>query len=75
MPSLNQVIYKSNSPDIKQGALDTVVAMGDFARANYDSISQLNKDILDKEQELQKTKQDLVAAETHHKQEVQLLKQ
>ena len=37
--ALNQIIWKSDSPDIKQGSLDTTVDMGDFARANYDSIS------------------------------------
>ena len=48
--------------------------MEDFARANFDSISELNKAFLDKEQELQKSKQDLVVAEAHHKQEIHLLK-
>ena len=42
--TLNQVILKLDSPDIKEGALDTAVAMGDFVGANFDSISQLNKD-------------------------------
>ena len=51
-PALNQVIWKSDSPNIKQGALDTTVSMGDFAGANFDLVSQLNKDLLDKEQEL-----------------------
>ena len=48
-PTLNQVIWKSDSHDINQGSLDIIAAMGDFARANFDSISQLNKDILVKE--------------------------
>ena len=49
--------------------------MGAFAGDNYDSVSQLNKYLLDKEQEMQKAKHDFVAAEAHHKQEFQLLKQ
>ena len=74
VPTLNQIIWKSDSPDIKQGDLDTTTTMGDFAGANFDSISELNKAFLDKEQELQKSKQDLVVAEAHHKQEIHLLK-
>ena len=54
--------------------MDTIATMGDFAGANFDSILELNKDFLDKEQELQKIKQDLIAAKAHHKQEVKLLK-
>ena len=73
--ALNQVIWKSDSLDIKQGALDIVAAMGDFAGANYDSISQLNKDLLNKEQEQKTIKQDLVTAEACHQEEVRLLKQ
>ena len=56
VPALNKFIWKSYSPDVKQGDLDTIAAMGAFARANFDSVSQLNKDLLDKEQELQKSK-------------------
>ena len=48
--------------------------MGDFAGANYDSISQLSVTLTDKEQELQKAKLDLVAAEGKHEQEVKQLK-
>ena len=39
VPALNQVIWKSDSPDIKKWALDTTTSMGDFARSNYDSVS------------------------------------
>ena len=66
VPALNQVIWKSISPDIKQGALDTTTTMGAFTGANIDSVSQLNKDILEKEQEIQNIKDDLVAVEAHH---------
>ena len=41
MHALSQVLWKSNTPYIKQGALDTIAAMGAFAGANYNSISQL----------------------------------
>ena len=40
--------------------------MGAFARANYDSVSQLTKDILSKEHELQKERKDLEAVDAHH---------
>ena len=39
----SQIIWKRDSSDIKQGALDTTIAMGDFAGANFDQVSQLNK--------------------------------
>ena len=70
VPSLNQVIQKIDSPDIKQGSLDTTTAIGAFAGANYDSFSQLNKDLLNKEQELQKINQDLLETEAHHEEEI-----
>ena len=40
--------------------------MVDLVVANHDSISQLNKDLLKKEQDLQNIKQYLVAAKAHH---------
>ena len=49
--------------------------MGAFVGANYDSVSRLNKYLLDKEQELQKDKKDLEAVEAHHQKEIQFLKQ
>ena len=48
--------------------------MGAFIGANFDSVSQLNKELEEKEQELQKIKQDLEQAEAHHSQEIQHLK-
>ena len=59
---------------MKQGDLDTAASMGEFAGDNYDSMSQLNKGISNKEQELQNIKLDLVASKVCHKQEVHLLK-
>ena len=75
IPSLNQVIWKSDTLDIKQGALDIVGAIRAFAGANYDSVSQLSLTLSDKEQELQKSKLDLAAAEARHEQEVKQLQQ
>ena len=40
MPPLGQVLWKIDTPDIKQGALDTTTTMGVFAGANYDYVSQ-----------------------------------
>ena len=73
--SLNRVIWKLDSLDIKQGDLDTTTFTGDFAGANFDLVSQLNKEFLDKEQELQKAKKDLAQTKEQHKQEIQLLKE
>ena len=41
----NQIIWKRDSTDVKQEALETKTAMGAFAGANYDSVSSLNKEI------------------------------
>ena len=59
MPSLNQIIWKADTTDIQQGTMDTVVAMGVFARANFNSVLQLSLVLGEKEKELQKAKQDL----------------
>ena len=75
MPALSQVLWKSDTPNIKQGELDTPAAMEDFAGANYDSVSQLSVTLTDTEQELQKSRLDLVAAEAKHVEEVKQLKQ
>ena len=48
--------------------------MGAFVGANYDSVSQLTKDLLSKEQELHTSKMDLEAVEAHHLKEIELLK-
>ena len=55
--------------------MDTTIAMGTFARENYDSVSHLHKVLLDKEQQLQKAKEDLVEAEARYQNETHLLKQ
>ena len=60
---------------MKRGELYTSAVIGDFARDNYDSVSQLSVTLTDKEQKLQKDKLDLVAIEAKHEQEVKELKQ
>ena len=74
LPALNQVVWRTNAPNVRQGALDTTVAMGAFTGANYDSVSNLHKDLLDKEHELKKSKEDLAAAEAHYPKETRLLR-
>ena len=74
VPSLNQVVWRTDAPNVKQGALDTTTSMGDFVGENYDLVSRLNKDLLDKEWELSKAKEDLEAAEAQHQKETQILK-
>ena len=39
VPTLNQVIWKLDSHDIKQGDLDIVAAMGAFVGTNFDLVS------------------------------------
>ena len=63
VPSLNQVFWRIDASNEEQGALDTIAAMGAFAGANYDSMSQLTKYLLSKEQELKTSKRDLEAVE------------
>ena len=38
MPALSHIIWKLDTPDSKQGALDMIATIGAFARANYDSV-------------------------------------
>ena len=45
---LNQIIWKRDSLDTKQESLDMEAAMGDFVGANFDSVSQLNKEVEEK---------------------------
>ena len=48
----NQIIWKRTSNDVKQEALESATALGSFARDNYYSVSLLNKEVEEKEQEL-----------------------
>ena len=70
MPALSQVIWKLDTPDSKQGELDTTAVIGDFAGANYDYVLELSVNLTDKEQELQKDKMDLEAVRKNMKQEM-----
>ena len=74
VPALNQVVWRTDAPNERQGELDKTTAMGAFVGDNYDLVSQLAKDILSKEQELQKSKRDLEVAEARHLKEIELLK-
>ena len=48
--------------------------MGAFVGANFDLVSQLSKEVKEREQELQRSKQDQAQAEAQHKHEIQDLK-
>ena len=49
--------------------------MGAFAWANYNTVSQLTKYILNKKKELQKARKDMEATEARHLKDIELLKQ
>ena len=48
--------------------------MGSFTRENYDSVSLLNKEVEEKEKELQKSKQEQAQENAQHQQELQDLR-
>ena len=73
LPGFDQIVWRTNSRNGNEGALDTTAAMQAFAGANYNSVSQLTKDLLSKEQELQKSRKDLEAAEAHHLKDIEIL--
>ena len=75
VPALGQVIWKADTSDIQQGAVDTTTAMGVFAVDNFNSVSQLSLALGEKEKELQKEKEDLAEAKKRHEQEIDQLKQ
>ena len=52
VPAFDQNVWITDAPNEKEGALDTTAAMGVFAGANYNLVSQLTKYLLSKEQEL-----------------------
>ena len=35
-PTLNQVVWRIDAPNVRQGALDTIATMGSFVVENYD---------------------------------------
>ena len=71
----DQIVWRTDAPNEKQGALDTKTSMGAFAGANYNTVSQQTKYLLSKEKELQKSRKDLEAAEARHLKDIELLKQ
>ena len=52
LPGFDQIVWRTDAPNEKEGALDTTAVMGVFAGDNYNLVSQLTKYILTKEQEL-----------------------
>ena len=72
--ALGQVIWKEDTSDLPQGAVDATVAMGVFAGANFSIISQLSLAFGEKEKQLDKLKQDLAEAEKKYQQEIDKLK-
>ena len=64
----NQIIWKRDSSNTKQESLYTTASMGASVVANFDSVYQINKELEEKEHELQNSKQDLVQDEACHSQ-------
>ena len=73
VPAFDQIVWRTDALNEKERALDTTVAMAAFAGANYNSMSQLTKDLLSKEKELQKARKDLEIAEARHLKDIELL--
>ena len=73
--SLGQVIWKVDTSNLPQGAVDTATSMGVFAGANFNTVSQLSLAFGEKEKELDKLKHDLPEAENRYQQEIGKLKQ
>ena len=73
--TFDQIVWRIDAPNEKEGALDIAAAMGAFAGDNYNSVSQLTKDLLSKEHEIHKEIKDLEAAEAFHLKDIELLKQ
>ena len=75
VPAFDQIVWRTDAPNEKEGVLDTTTAMGAFVGANYNSMSQLTKDLLSKEQELHKARKDMEEAEACRVKDIELLKQ
>ena len=52
----HHIICKMGSFDTKQDSMDTIAAMGAFVGASFDSVSQLNKELEGKEEEMQNSR-------------------
>ena len=72
--TLGQVIWKEDTSNLPQHALDAAAAMGVFTGANFNTFSQLSLDYGEREKELDKLKQDLAEAENMYQQEIGKLK-
>ena len=59
VPFVGQVIWKADTSDMQQKAVETTLSMGAFAGANFQSVSQLSLALGEKQKELEKEKQEL----------------
>ena len=75
VPALDKIVQNTDAPNEKQGALNTTSAIGAFAGANYNSVSQLTKDLFSKEEELQKARKDMDASKACHLKDIKFLKE
>ena len=57
--TLGQVIWKADTSNLPQEAVDAAAAMGVFIGDNFNTVSQLSLAFGEKEKELDKLKQDL----------------
>ena len=72
--TLGQVIWKADTSNLPQEAVDAATAMGVFTGANFSTISQLSLAFGEKEKELDKLKHDLAEVENRYQQEIGKLK-
>ena len=75
VPALDKIVWKTDVPNDKQGAVQTTDAIGAFAGANYNSVPQLTKYLFNKEEEQQKARKDLDASEACHLKDIKFLKE
>ena len=72
--ALDKIVWKADAPNEKEGAVDTTTAIGDFAGANYNSVSLLTKDLFSKEEKIPKARKDLDASKACHLKDIKFLK-
>ena len=63
MPAVGQVIWKAYTSDMQQATVEIAAAMGVFAGANFQLVSQLSSALGEKQKELEKAKQELAEAQ------------
>ena len=72
--TLGQAIWKENTSNLPQEAVDTTAAMGVFVGANFSTVSQLSLAFGEKEKELDKLKLDLAEEKNMYQREIGKLK-